>query len=234
VKPALLLLLALAGDPAFDEAERLATTDDGRAAIAAYEDLLAAGHDTQGVRYNLGTLYLERGDVGHAMLHLTAAARFVHDDDVAHNLEVARRVRKDRVEGRAREPLLGRLGRAFTAELVVGVSLGGLTCFALLAAVGLARRNRWLALLSLALLAVAALLLGARVVSDTQAHAVVLDTIDARVAPDDAARSSFTAHEGLAGVIRKEENGYLLLRLDNGLEAWLPERALGRVPALLD
>ncbi len=55
------------------------------------------------------------------------------------------------------------------------------------------------------------------------------DEISARLGPSADAKESFVAHAGLAGGVMEVRDGFVRLRLDNGLEAWLPQNALAFV-----
>jgi SH3-like domain-containing protein len=77
------------------------------------------------------------------------------------------------------------------------------------------------------LLADAAFVLWARVVVDSTEEAVVLaDEVHARAGPQDDAATTFVAHAGLYGEVVAREKDYARVRLDNGLDAWLPIEAL--------
>ena len=89
---ALCLALAAPGDAEvrLKQAAELAARQEHAAAFDAYRALLDEGVDGRDLRYNLGTLALELGRVGDAVLQLRAARRLdPWDDDVRHNLEVA-------------------------------------------------------------------------------------------------------------------------------------------------
>lgn len=208
-------------------------------ARSLYEALLDEGVDSAELRYNLGTLHLLEGDVGQAVRHLRTALRYDPSlDDASHNLQVALSLRQDRiVDERARPPLPDRLAALLaprTAELGFLLSLAALSLvFGLLAWAPARTLQRALmfALLPIgALLVALALVLGGAVLVHAREEAVVLvSEVKARVAPKDDAAEAFEAHAGLFGEVVARENGYARLRLPNGLDAWIPEDALGLV-----
>lgn len=225
-------------------ASQLAQRGEVDAAIDAYEavleELQAKGRDSADVRYDLGTLSLERADLGRAVLHLTAATRLdPRDDDAAFNLALALEARTDR---------LADVGAAGGAWRAVGASLHPTTTraafFALSLLVGLlvalsgflgeGRAKRVVARArdaAIFALLVAGAALAARLSVERETIAVVLvDEIAAKKAPAADAPPAFTAHAGLSGRVVERKDGHARVRLDNGLEAWIEEAALATVP----
>jgi tetratricopeptide (TPR) repeat protein len=225
-------------DPRLAQAEALAKKREIDAAADLYRGLVKDGVDGESVQYNLGTLALEQGRIGEAVLHLRSAHRLAPgDDDVAHNLEVALEARTDRLAGeRAPDPvrvvgqrLSPRLARALFA---VPLSLAGvlLALLGLVASVRVRRIARVALMISLTLTAVGAALYGARLSVEHTREAVILaDQTAALKDPDDAAAVSFTAHAGLFGDVMEESGGFVRIRFENGLEAWIKLDTLGFV-----
>lgn len=222
-----------------DEAETLATREKTDAAIDAYLALLSEAGGSADVHYNLGTLYLEAGDLGRGALHLRAALRRdPKHDDAKYNLEVAEAARTDQLVGVG--PGLSvdeRVGRSVSPGLARALAL--FPWVLLMAVLGAwpwlevrGRRLRVVLLFaSLAGLLGGMFVLRARLGIERETQAVVLDKeTEARKGPTDDAASAFTAHAGLAGVVKEEQGDFLRLRFENGLEAWIATRAVGIVP----
>lgn len=220
------------------EAEQLAIEGRHAAAVDAYRSLLAQGVDTVGLRYNLGTLLLQEGELGPAVLHLeTAISRDPRFEDARYNLEAARRLLIDHIDVPAeRESILSRfVAQCRTNELAWFF----LFCVALLSGTAAAlpwtsqhprgRRLCTLGVVGALVLTVSSVaLLWERLVNERTRRAVVVVTeVEAKVAPTPEAAPSFVAHAGLSGTIVDEESGYLRLRLATGLDAWFPKSALG-------
>lgn len=224
------------------EAEDLAVRGQQAAAIDAYRSLLERGVDFAELRYNLGTLYLEDGDLGRAVLHLKSAVRMdPRLDDARYNLERALGARADELEGAAREARVGSVvsdlvrsseaSLAFAGTLLVFVFLLGLWPWTQ-RGTGLRRFCTGALLLSGTAFALAALVLATRVQVDGEREAVILDSeVSARAGPSADAAVAFVAHAGLSGHIVDEESGFTRLRLENGLDAWFPRAALAVVGA---
>jgi tetratricopeptide (TPR) repeat protein len=230
------------------EAERLIAARETSAAIDLYRALLADGVDGAGLRYNLGTLLLDRGDLGEAVAQLRAAQRRDPlDDDVRHNLEAAVALRSDQVAGTAAVDPWRALGEAVpprTARLVLAVPLLLLGLCGLGAAgvafgagslastrVGLAKLFSTGAAALALVAAVGAVVLVARASAEARREAVVVtEEAPARKGPDAEAEIAFTAHAGLLGAVVDESGAFRRLRFDNGLEAWIDAAVLVEVP----
>lgn len=222
------------------EAESLAVRGQTEAALDGYRSLLERGLDFPALRYNLGTLYLERGDLGRAVLHLKSALRADPSlDDARYNLERALAARADELAGTPRGPgffaEVAELLSSTSASLLFAAALLALSLlFALLpwTPPGTRLRRALFAALGAGGLAFAlsTLFFIARVHVDGRVEAVLLeDEVSARVAPRADAAVAFIAHAGLFGEVVAEESGFVRLRLENGLDAWFPRGALGRV-----
>jgi len=225
------------------QAVDLALHGEEEAAIEAYTSLLRDGHDGAALRYNLGTLHLQQGALGPAVLHLASAVRMnPDDDDAAYNLQVALQAREDRVsELRQTTWSLARLGDQLPRDLALWAFLLPLLLTCLwMASWPLQRRPlRWAPLLA-PLLLIGAVSFGARVQAERRVRAVVFaEETSARVGPDPGAKVAFVAHAGLLGTIVDEQAStlhrgvahvFVKLRLDNGLDVWLDKSDLRVLP----
>jgi tetratricopeptide (TPR) repeat protein len=228
-------------DPRLRQAEQLAKKKERDAAIDLYRAVLddaAARHESDprdgaDVRYNLGTLCLESGDLGCAVLHLRAAARLdPRDDDVRHNLAVALEARTDRLAGSPVVDPLREIGARVpptTARLALAIPLALLGLALVLVAFAPARARPMAriaaTLAALACVAGGVIYAARKSVEATHEAVVVVPETPALKEPDTSSTVAFTAHAGLHGDVMAREstaNGELLrVRFENGLEAWL-------------
>lgn len=227
------------GDARVAAAASLAQRGEVDAARDALQRLIDEGQDDATVRYDLGTLALEQGDLGDAVLHLTAAVRKDPlDDDAAYNLQLAMEARTDRLADVGALQLPWRaIGERVHPTLARGALFAASLLFSLLLVLGTwlpdGRGQRFAiggARAGALALVLALVVFGARRIAEETVHAVVLvDETEARkgAAPD--AAQAFTAHAGLSGVVMERRDGAVRLRLDNGLEAWIDDAALGFV-----
>jgi len=233
----LALLLATVADPRLKDAERLAAHGELDAARAQYQtihdELANSGADASAaLHYNLGTLALSADDMGPAVRHLLAAARRAPlDDDIRHNLATALTRRADHVEA-ARQDAFGARLPPGPVTLVLGILLGLLGL--LLAARGVLSGR--LAVVAgrglvpvLVATVVAGLAFAVRLAADGAVVAVVMLETEARPQPDKGA-GGFTIHPGLTGHVVAEQDGFVRLRLENGVDVWVDHAHTSVVP----
>lgn len=224
------------------QAENLAIRGQRDDAVEAYRDLLSRGIDNPDLRYNLGTLRLQQGDVGRAVLHLRTALRTEPAlDDARHNLEIALAARTDQiraVEGGGAFAFFGLDTWAMSQvwALFFCVAFSGAFLFALSAWLPRPTFRVWGYRLC-ALLVFAAITIGGigyqlHDLRQRNEAVVLVREVPARMAPTQDATTSFTAHAGLYGTVLAVENGFVRLRLENGLDAWLPEASLAELGTL--
>lgn len=227
----------MAADARVKDAERLAAHGELSAARdqyqALHDELVTSGATTSAaLHYNLGTLALSLDDVGPAVLHLTAATRRDPiDDDAHHNLEVALARRADQVSSTGSQAVGARLP-AGPVQLAFGLALGLLGVVLAISGLG---AGRFAAAVRRALGPVAVMVLVTGALAALRHHAdgvdvavTMLDT-EARPQPEASAKG-FTIHPGLTGVVVAEQQGYLRLRLENGIDVWVEHAAVRLVP----
>jgi hypothetical protein len=226
-----------AGDARVDEALRLAgrgESDSARAQLQSlYDELVASEVPTSAaLHYNLGTVALQLDDIDDAVLHFLAAARRdPWDDDIAHNLEVALSRRADQVSGSGARPMGARLP-AGAVRLLWGAALALLGVAVAVAFAGagrLARVGRALVGPAFVGTVLAGALMALRLQAESVDVAVIVGDVEARPQPDSRA-AGFTAHAGLTGVVVAERDGFVRLRLENGLDVWVERSSLRVVP----
>lgn len=114
--------LAMAQDDEFAMANKFYEDKDFDSAIRLYESTLNQGYESAPLYFNLGNAYFKKGDLGHAILNYIKARRLdPTDDDIAHNLEFARRFSRIQMEGVQLNPI-----EAFLSSLVANYHLNSL------------------------------------------------------------------------------------------------------------
>ena len=208
-------------------------------AIAAYEQVRAAGQESGALAFNLGNAYMKRGDIGHAIASYERAARLLpRDPDVSANLAFARERASIEVPA---APIWQRLAAPFAFRASSGELAGvfaalwwllwGLLSARLLwpaARVPLARA----ALVAGALAAIVGLSLAVRVSSVEAAGAAVVvasgDT-PVRFEPTASGTGHFVVTPGVDVTVREERDGWLLVARADGRRGWIPAAAVERV-----
>jgi uncharacterized protein YgiM (DUF1202 family) len=112
------------------------------------------------------------------------------------------------------------------------VALFGVLISLRFVAPGFLRVSLWVLVVFLMLgSAASGALLAGRVVLTTQMErAIVLpDTLAVHEGPDANYQTTFTIHAGLQVRITEHDQDWIRVRLQNGLEGWVPLRAVGRL-----
>lgn len=201
-------------------------------AISTYEKLLSSGHQSAEVYYNLGNSYYKTGETARCILNYERALRISPaDEDVLHNIALARLQLKDKITPVPQLPIV-----TYWNSWVQIFSSGR---WAVVAASFL-----WAALLACALylflwrskavlyagvlllfLSVAHLSLAAvqRSNETDASYAIVMDEkVNAKNAPDNNGTTAFELHTGTKFKILDQLTGWHKIRLADGRQAWLP------------
>jgi tetratricopeptide (TPR) repeat protein len=229
----LLTLALLAAPPGAEalvkQAEQAYLARDFAASQKAYAAAINAGAESADLEYDLGTAAAQGGDLGQAVLHLERALKLSPwDGDARENLSRIREKRVDKVVGQD-------LGDSPVQRLLHGLPVAWMSwTFAALWALGflvlMLKRSRLLG----AGLATIGLACGSLAWAADKADAIPFGVVTAPVAqvragPDAKLPTSFEIHEGLKVVLEEREDGYVRVRLANGLEGWIEARLVENI-----
>jgi hypothetical protein len=208
-------------------------------AISAYEEVISQNIENGDVYYNLGNAYFKKGDLGRAILSYERALRLMPgDDDILANLQFAngRRVDKESVDP---ANFLTRMLH-FVFDLFDINSLS-VFCLILAAASGSAlvgwlfapqRRFAWIFMLAVSIsgLAGSGILLGLKVHARAVEAAIVLESeAVGRSGPGGDFLQVFVLHEGTKVFVERQERGWFLVKLANGVGGWVRDGAVEKI-----
>jgi tetratricopeptide (TPR) repeat protein len=240
-----LVLAAAPPAPAAESAQALlarglAAYEKGEyeAAAADFREVLELGHDDPVVHYDLGNAYFKTGRLGRAIWHYRRAhALAPRDGDVAANLEYARFLAVDRVEGRGEadrrvETWLDRVTppEAFRLAGAVWVLAGLAGVLWQLAPRGadVWRRTAGGALVVWVLAFAVALTLARR--ADSLREAVVLaEEAVVRSAPGPDFPTAFVLHEGAEVAVEGTRGEWTEISLSGDLRGWIESSRIARL-----
>lgn len=224
----------------YNQANALYRKGDYAQAAAVYEEVLAQGVRHGAVYYNLGNAYYKAGELGRAILAYERAVRLRPDDeDVLANLRFVNALKTDREPEPEGNIVVRFLGRRYRSLSVDGLALGLSLCLFACAAAGVAwlfvahRRVMWICLLVIfggGLLGAGGLLAIKIHDREAAAQAVILDEeAVGRSGPGGDYLKVFTLHEGTKVTIEREEGGWSLVRLPNGMGGWAPTGTMEKI-----
>jgi len=192
-----------------------------------YQKLIEHGFGGPDVLFNLGTSYLQAGQLGEAVLYLERARRLSRNDDIEANLSYARTLMVDKVIGAGGdEPFLERVAHATPGD---GAAIAFLACWWLLFAAWIAFRfatRRALLGVAIGMFFLGSMIFGALTgVHAWVAHNVIEAVVMPQTAkvfefPGEGAKVAFEIHSGLKIRLMEESGKFVRIRLPNGLEGW--------------
>ena len=246
ILPLLLPLLALfAGGVAradtYGDANLAYQRGDYARAIELYEGLVAGGGESENLFYNLGNAHFRAGAMGPAIFNFERALRVAPNmEDANYNLNLAREVVAadvpDRLKEAETEPTWVFLASYFSiSELTLAFLCGNFFFFAALIAlrfvdVGIARTTIAVLAVFLAIFtASSALALNRQLYlfRHVRTAVVVADDAVMREGPDKSLAERLELHPGLKTRVIDERGDWVLIRLKNGVEGWLPREKVG-------
>ncbi|MYF91874.1 MAG: tetratricopeptide repeat protein [Gemmatimonadetes bacterium] len=227
----------------YNEANALYRDGDFAAARRSYLAVVEAGVQDARLYYNLGNACFKSGKLGEAILWYERARRLLpHDEDIEANLRFANLVKKDR-DPQTEDgigalvaalvaayfwPTFNQLSLLFAAAFFAVFVLGVRWLFAQTRPSAL-----WLGgfLLCAGLSVGSALWLGMRLRHQAQTSEAIVTIAEAhaRSGPDLEQTEVFVAHEGTKVRLVRQEGGWMLVRLANGLGGWMPAEALTQI-----
>jgi hypothetical protein len=232
-----LLLAQPAAAQLFADANAAYLSGDVTRAIASYEALVSQGVLSPELETNLGAACLRQGKRGQAALHFERAL-FLDpgDEDARADLVEVRRGNVDKLEGEADEAsgetvwrVLAPLPGPVSAALLVALWCAA---WVLLAVRLFAPQLRWMGVASgacFALASIAALFTWGAAEGQKLAlrrGVVVAASAAAREGPSEKSASHFEVHEGTTVRVDDDDQGYLRVKLANGLTGWVPASAV--------
>ena len=244
---AAVLLPALAATVRADESAR-SLLDSGLAAygkgaypeaVATFTKVLAEGVDDPVVHYDLGNAYFKTGKLGLAIYHYRRAhALAPRDADITANLDYARFLAVDRIEGggtRTDRRVEGWLDRVTPDEVfrVAGALWILMSVTAILWQITAGRSGPWRRAASTLLVIWGLAFAGACVVQRHADHVkeavVVASQSDVRNGPGSTFATAFVLHEGAEVVVEGQRGDWTEISLPGDLRGWIQGSQIARL-----
>ena len=212
-------------------------------AIQQYEALIGRGYRDAAVHYNLGNAYLERGDLGRAILNYRRAEeQSPRDPDILVNLQMARSGTVDQLEaeGASLVASISDFGRRWGTTREFGLAalmlwaVGAVTVGALILRPNMQRRNilRNGAVFCFAVMLICLVLLLSMLYSNPYKNTGVVteDIVAVLSGPGQQYDEVFALHSGAQVHLVDSRHGWLQVTLPGGeLRGWIPAHALEAV-----
>lgn len=226
----------------FTEANQAYQTGNYPKAVEQFEAILKSGVFSSELYYNLGNAYYRTGQNGRAILNYERALRLnPANGDIEHNIQLAQSRITENIEP-VSQMFLIRWGQALRGLLSADSwSVLGLTCLwagVLGIAVWLMGQERlWkkrgfligCVLIPLSILPFLCATSAKSLESNAQNAIILASETSFRPAPDVNALPTANLHEGIKVEIKDKIQTYIKVRLPNGEEGWVEEKALERI-----
>ena len=205
-------------------------------AISSYGSIIEAGHVSAAVWYNLGNAHFRAGSIGRAILSYERALRLAPtDEDIQHNLDLARLRTVDRIEPLP-ELFIVTWVRSLNASVAVSTTttmflvFWGITFLSLalmfLVRSGAVVRSMRIVFFSgsiLGLIVGSILLFQVLLTPSTTDGIIMTPTVTAKSSPDAQSVDAFVVHEGLQVTLGDGVDGWVRITLADGKTGWIQE-----------
>ncbi len=225
--------------PLVDSANQQYQNGHYHQAIELYSQVLAAGKEAPGIYYNLANAYYKSNQLAPAILNYERARlRDPGNEDIRHNLKLARQQITDRIE-KIPEFFLTRWFRQFInlfssdqwAYISMATFLAFLLLFSLYLYAGrlaLKKGAFWSSILTLAI-AVSSFAFSLQQKQDIvrSQEAIVFDAkVTVRSSPDESGTELFVIHEGTKVYIEDRVSEWYEIELTDGSQGWLKRQSV--------
>lgn len=209
-------------------------------AITIYETLLRDGGISAALYYNLGTSYYGAGDLGKSILYYEKALKLGSDDDIMHNLGIAKSEQLDQLTSVGATPrqwwegMISSLSATTWTVLLVlffWLAIAGFLIWQLHQERSQRKRGFLLGISGFTLAIFFSILAYAANDLERNPNRAILTEkeIALRAAPDPQSKTLKTVHEGLNLTLLEELNDWYQVRLINGDKGWLPKESFERI-----
>lgn len=209
-------------------------------AIDEYNKLVKQGYEGTSLYYNLGNAHYRLGKVGYAILYYEKALKFsASDEDVKHNLVLAKLNIKDKVDElppffifNIWEGLLA----SFTVSgwtIIVYISFISLLVFIVAYIFSKSSTQQRISFFTgitfsvLLFFSIILLIVKMHKEYNIKDGIIVDNVITVKSSPDNSSKDEFIIHEGLKVRLEDKVDDWIKIRLTDGKIGWITEKSLG-------
>ena len=211
-------------------------------AVDEYNKLIEQGYEGVSIFYNLGNAHYRLGHIGFAILYYEKALKLSPgDEDLKHNLAVANRSIKDKVDTlppffifNIWEDLLASFstsGWTIVAYIIFILLLFCIIAYFFSRNVNQQRISFFSAIGTGIILILVIVLLTVKINKEFKIKdAIILDsTVMVKSSPDSASKDEFVVHEGLKVRIEDNIDNWFKIRLADGKIGWVTVKSVGQI-----
>ncbi len=233
--------LSVAGLPEqlFESGSKAYLDGEWEKAIDSWQQIESSGYVGGELFYNLGNGYFQVGKLGYAILYWEKAAHLIgEDEDVSHNLEIARKQLRDKLDGEVRLPVWDWFDN-FRAGLSTGILSFGLILITVLL-FGVLSLHRWVwrsssrlkwvtsVITIILILNLSLLMLRARDDSSNKFGVFIVSEAEVLSAPAiGTGKMLFTLHEGTKVRLIREVDDWFEIDAGKERQGWIKRITVG-------
>ncbi len=242
----LLLFIGFSGiaqnDDLFNEANEAYADGNYEEAVIAYNQILENGKVSVAVHYNLGNSYYKLNRVAPSIYHYEKALQLKPDDaDVKNNLEFARNMAIDAIEGPEEEGF----AQFFTSSTAIlsSTGWGWMAIFSMFVFISfymayyfsrkaLFKRIFFVSGMFFLLLAITSAVIGTmkqNILENLSFAIVFSEEVEVKSEPNVRSSEVFTLHEGAKVKLTEDFQNWYEIELPNGSQGWIPKEDLKRL-----
>ena len=211
-------------------------------AIDEYNKLVNEGYEGTSLYYNLGNAHYRLGKIGYAVLYYEKALKFSpEDEDVKHNLSLAKLNLKDKVDTLPPFFIFNIWEGLLATFSVSGWTMVSFIFFILLliAVIGyFFSRNSTqqrisffsgVAFLTLLIISIALLTVRMNKEFNIKDGIILQPAVTAKSSPDNNSKDEFVIHEGLKVRLADKVDNWVKIRLNDGKVGWIMKQNVGEI-----
>ncbi len=211
-------------------------------AIDEYNKVVNQGYEGASLYYNLGNAHYRLGEIGYAILFYEKALKFSpSDEDIKHNLALARLNLKDKVDTlppffifniwEGLIALFSVTGWAYVTYIIYILLLIAIIFYFFSKSSTQQRVSFFSGVALLLLILLSVLLLNVKMNKEYKLKSGIIlqPEVTAKTSPDNSSKDGFTIHEGLKVKLEDRVDNWVKIRLDDGKIGWIPEQDLGEI-----
>ncbi len=209
-------------------------------AIDEYNKVVKQGYEGASLYYNLGNAHYRLGEIGYAILYYEKALKFSpSDEDIKHNLALARLNLKDKVDSlppffifNIWEGLIAMFsvsGWTYVTYIFYILLLTSIIAYFFSKSSTQQRISFFSGVVLLVLLLFSVLLLNVKMNKEFKLKSGIIlqPEVTAKTSPDNSSKDGFTIHEGLKVKLEDSVDNWVKIRLDDGKVGWILNNSVG-------
>lgn len=229
-------------DSMWVKANNLYSAEEYQQAVSVYEQILAGGHESAKLYYNLGNAYYKTGDINNAILNYERAKVLApQDEDIEFNLSIANQFVVTKID-ELPQPFFLRWRTSvinkYPADTWATISVAAFIIFLILLglfffsrSVAIKRFGFWIGIVLVIFSGITFSFASKQKTKiNTRDHAIVFcPRVTVKSSPSETGTDLFLIYEGLKIQVTDSLSNWKEIRLADGNQGWLPDSCIVKI-----